>query len=177
MVKNTKGGSQHKKFARKSQDDNERARQKTRLANPNEPCEMYGNITKLFGHGMCEVKCNDGMKRMCMIRKKFTGKNKQQNAINLDTKVLVGIRDWEIVKSDKLQKCDLLEVYERYQVNDIKNDPKTNWHNLMGESDKIVHQNNNNSENLDSFEFTYDNDDTKSETSEASDKSLNIDDL
>jgi hypothetical protein len=32
---------------------------RTRLANPNEPCEMYAKVIKMFGQGICEVLCND----------------------------------------------------------------------------------------------------------------------
>lgn len=136
MVKNVKGGSKHKKFARKNL-SNDKQHQKTRLMNPKEPCEMYANVIKLFGQGMCEVKCNDGINRLCIIRNKFRGKNRRQNQIYVDCKILVGIRDWELVKENKLPKCDLLEVYERRQFNDIKNDPKTKWENLAGASEKI----------------------------------------
>ena len=137
MVKNVKGGSQHKKFAKKNFTKENAEQKKTRLMNPKEPCEMYANVIKLFGQGMCEVRCNDGVNRMCVIRNKFRGKNRQQNMIYVDCKVLIGIRDWELVKDGKLSKCDLLEVYERKQFMDIKNDPQSNWVHLMGESDRL----------------------------------------
>lgn len=126
MVKNTKGGNRHKKLARKNvQDDS--IRYKSRLADKNEPCEMYATVTKMYGQGNCEVKCNDGVTRICVIRRKFKGRNKRSNNVVVDAKLLVGLRDWEVIRSEKKQKCDLLEVYERYQYDDIKRDPRCDW--------------------------------------------------
>lgn len=125
MVKNTKGGSSHKKLARKNV-QNTNVRQRTRYANPDEPCEMYAVVTKMYGQGNCEVMCNDGKKRLCVIRKKFKGRNKRNNMISLDSLLLIGTRDWEVVSPDKKEKCDLLEVYERYMYKDIKKDPNCN---------------------------------------------------
>tara|TARA_Y100000780_G_C13693891_1_gene420613 strand:+ start:5125 stop:5655 length:531 start_codon:yes stop_codon:yes gene_type:complete len=126
MVRNLKGGNRHKKMARKNLNE-DTTKHKTRLANPEEPCEMYATVTKMYGQGNCEVLCNDGNTRLCVIRNKFKGRNKSKNFIHIDTKVLVGLRDWELVSSDKKEKCDLLEVYERSQHNDIKYDPRSNW--------------------------------------------------
>lgn len=137
MVRNTKGGSKHKKFARKATKSNESVF-KTRLADPTETCEMYANVIKLLGNGMCEVKCNDGKRRLCFIRNKFRGKNRRQNIVSIDSKVLIGIRDWETTKSGKLPKCDLLEVYHRKQEHEIRNDLRSNWEHLMSESEKAV---------------------------------------
>lgn len=150
MVKNTKGGNKNKKLARKNMDE-ENIRKKARLADTKEPCEMYANVTKMFGQGNCEVLCNDGIKRICVIRKKFKGRNKRSNMIFPDCKVLIGVRDWEITKQDKKQKCDLLEVYQRYQIDEIKDDPNCNWDMI-----KDIH----NIENTDTydnagFEFSY----------------------
>lgn len=126
MVKNTKGGSRYKKMARKHMTDPS-IKIKTRLANPKEPCEIYATVTKVFGQGNCEVLCCDGVMRLCVIRKIFKGRNKSRNYISIDTKVLVGLRDWETGCNGKREKCDLLEVYDINQHKDIKNDPKCEW--------------------------------------------------
>lgn len=126
MVKNTKGGNRHKKMARKHVTDPS-IKIKTRLANPKEPCEVYATVTKVFGQGNCEVLCSDGVLRLCVIRKIFKGRNKSRNYISIDTKVLVGLRDWETGCNGKREKCDLLEVYDMSQYKDIKNDPRCNW--------------------------------------------------
>lgn len=129
MVRNIKGGSKHKKLARKNVEDTTVV-QKARLANPDEPCEIYARVIKHYGNGMTEVICNDGIQRICIIRNKFRGRNKRNNVVNEQSIVLVGLRDWEVVASDKKQKCDLLEVYTTLQHSDIKKDEKSNWRYL-----------------------------------------------
>lgn len=116
---------------------------KTRYADPKEPCEMYALVTKLFGQGMCEVKCNDGKSRLCVIRNKFRGRNKLNNVVSVDTKVLVGLRDWEVVKEGKMQKCDLLEVYSLQDVMNLKNDTTINWTYLTSITEKVNNQSSN----------------------------------
>ena len=71
---------------------------------------MYGAVVKLYGGSNCEVMCNDGISRLCIIRNKFKGRGKRGNVINSCVWVLVGVRDWE-VRVNKPQRCDLLEVY------------------------------------------------------------------
>jgi translation initiation factor IF-1 len=150
MVKNTKGGNKGKKVARKNIIGSE-ITIKTRLANPAEPCEIYATVTRLFGQGFCEVLCSDGKYRTCIIRKKFSGRNKRGNVLGVDSKVLVGTRDWEVIKEGKKEKCDLLEVYDTKQHNDIKTDPRSNWKLLQSIEEKRIgiHQLNNKSEDYD----------------------------
>lgn len=72
--------------------------------------ERYAIVTKMLGNSMCHVKCADDVIRLCIIRNKFTGKHKGNNFLKPGSWVLVGLRDWE-TKSDKIEKCDLMEVY------------------------------------------------------------------
>ena len=153
MVKNTKGGSRNKKLARKNVNE-ENVKQKTRLANPDEPSETYANVTKLYGGNNCEVLCNDGVTRLCVIRKKFRGRNKRGNIIEVNTKVLVGLRDWEIIAEGKKQKCDLLEVYTREQHNDLRKDKNVNWNVIRTTGDGLVEK-----ESEEAFEFAFGDDD------------------
>lgn len=125
MVRNLKGGNRHKKMASKNVQDND-IKIKTRYPDPNEPCEIYASVIKLFGQGNCEVICNDNVVRLCIIRKKFKGRNKSRNFITNNTKVLVGLRDWEKTSETKREKCDLLEVYDRNQYGDIQRDKNYN---------------------------------------------------
>ena len=106
MVKNTKGGNKSKKGARKHITSSQP--QRTRYAV--EDGEVYGAVVKLYGGSNCEVMCNDGISRLCIIRNKFKGRGKRGNIINSCVWVLVGVRDWE-VRVNKPQRCDLLEVY------------------------------------------------------------------
>lgn len=134
MVKNVKGGSSHKKMARRLVNQ-AKASSKTRLADPKEPCEMYANVLKMYGQN-CDVMCNDGIERLCVIRKKFKGRNKRNNTITIGTKVLVGLRDWEGDRDGKKPHCDLMEVYDKKQHKDLMNDEHCNWDKLLSEYDR-----------------------------------------
>ena len=167
MVKNVKGGSNHKRFARKNLSN--KGPQRTRLADELEPCEMYAIVTKMFGQGVCEVKCNDNVLRQCIIRKKFSGRNKQSNMINVGVKVLVGLRDWEVLREGKMPKCDLLEVYNNNDVKMLKKEAKINWEILVLDDELSA---------TNEIEFDYDdNEEGEEELFETKDISGNIDDI
>jgi len=117
MVKNKKGGSGHKKMARKHVSGGE-FRQR-RLREPKEG-EIFARVTRVNGGGVCEVICNDKVNRQMIIRKKFRGRNKRDNNIGIGTIVLVGLRDWEVVSTKKKPKVDLLEVYNINQIDELK---------------------------------------------------------
>lgn len=117
MVKNTKGGSNHKKMGRKFQSV---ATENRHLRETSDPDEMYAAVTKIFGNGMCEVMCNDSKSRLCIIRNKFRGRGKRDNTVAIGVWVMVGIRSWEVCAGGKLQKCDLLEVYKENEKQKLK---------------------------------------------------------
>lgn len=100
---------------------------RTRLADPRESAEMYAKVTKIYGQGVCEVLCNDNKSRQCIIRNKFRGRNRKSNLVEPNSIVLVGLRDWEVTRQDKMEKCDLLDIYNPKQYKDIKQDPRSNW--------------------------------------------------
>jgi initiation factor 1A len=110
MVKNVKGGSSHKKEASKfaKPNDNKVA---LKLRVSEDPYEVYAQITALLGNSMCHVICQDGKTRLCIIRGKFRGKRKRDNTLTKGKWVLIGLRDYEIEKKDKLETCDLLDIY------------------------------------------------------------------
>lgn len=123
MVKNKKGGSKHKKMASKFAKD-EPIRKTLRLANPREPCEIYARVTNIYGGQNVGVVCNDGVERLCVMRRKFRGRNKRDNQIALNKILLVGKRDWEVVNPNKKEKVDLLYVYSEYQYEQLRNEKK-----------------------------------------------------
>ena len=126
MVKNVKGGTGHKSQARKHVVAKENA--KTRLAS--DEYEYYGFVTSVLGGSNCHVVCQDGVKRLCIIRGKFRGtRGKRDSYISKGTWVLVGIRDWstESSKPDVLDKCDLLEVYNDNDKYKLKTVPNIDW--------------------------------------------------
>ena len=115
MVKNKTGGSRHKKQARK----NVNAPVSTRLRIPKEEGEILAKVMKLFGNGMAEVLCEDKVTRLLIIRKRFKGRNKRDNNIEVNKVLLVGRRLWEVVNPKKKQKVDLLYVYSDGQIGDL----------------------------------------------------------
>ena len=118
MVKNKKGGSRHKKMARKNVSSNNY--ENIKLVESSNEYELYACVTKLLGNGMAEVLCNDEKKRLLIIRGKFCGRNRRDNQITLGSLVLVGIREWEVQKKKKLSKSDLLYVYSKNQTSQLK---------------------------------------------------------
>ena len=111
MVKNLTGGNKAKSQAR-NKSNNFTESQNKHVRKVTEEGEMYAIITKIFGGTQCQVMCNDGISRSCIIRGKFKARGKRDNIISLGTWILVGIREWE-VRSSGVQKCDLLEVYSQ----------------------------------------------------------------
>lgn len=136
MPKNLKGGSRHKKQAKKH--NIVRTKAKIRLAK--EDGEIYAKVTALYGNGMAEVLCNDGIKRLLIIRRRFKGRNKRDNMVAVDKMLLVGLREWEVIADKKKPKVDLLYVYGDLDIDDLKNDNKLNMDILPG-SMKIMDDN------------------------------------
>ena len=116
MVKNKTGGSRHKKMARKNV--NAPVSSKLRLAK--EEGEIYAKVTKLFGNGMAEIICNDKVTRLLIIRRRFKGRNKRDNMVAMNTIVLVGLREWEVIMRIKEDKADLLYVYSDHQLENLQ---------------------------------------------------------
>ena len=102
---------------------------------------MYAIVTKNFGQGNCEVLCNDTKHRMCVIRYKFKGRNKRSNRVDVGVRVLVGLRDWEVRAASKKEKCDLLEVYDSRELEDLKKDPTFNDALLRSDEEKMDDRN------------------------------------
>ena len=127
MVKNVKGGSGHKSQARKFTGDSSNIKQSSKLRTIEEDGEIYAQITKNYGNGMCDALCIDNVNRLCIIRGKFRGRGKRDNTIRVGSWILAGKRDWESEKKDEKQKCDLLEVYSDFDVERLKKSVHENW--------------------------------------------------
>ena len=130
MVKNQNGGNKGKKISRK-----EPVYKKVKLMT--QEGEMYGIVTKMLGNSQCNVFCLDGKIRLCIIRKKFTGKHKHQNFLKPGIWVLIGLRDWQTNHKDKLEKCDLLECYNESDKQTICQQSNVNVEILTLEEKKI----------------------------------------
>jgi translation initiation factor 1A len=138
MVKNTKGGNKHKKYARKNVKQNnfdERVRKAIEFE------EMYASVSKVLGNGRVEILCNDGVTRHCVIRNKFRGRNKRDNHISVGSIILVGARDWQTPNSLRKEVCDLLFVYSDGQIDKLKSDPKINMALLKSTSNTVFDTN------------------------------------
>ena len=116
MVKNKKGGKRHKRMASKN---THAPSAKAMLRKVVDEGEMYAVVTQLFGNGMADVLCNDGVTRLLIIRRKFRGRNRRDNQIKRNSIVLIGLRRWEVVGADKKSKVDLLYIYSESQVTDL----------------------------------------------------------
>jgi initiation factor 1A len=131
MVKNIKGGSKHKKFARKSGNSSgfdDRVRKSAHTD------EIYASVSKILGNGRVEILCNDGKSRHCVIRNKFSGKNKRNNEVTTGSIILAGRRSWETPNPDKMETCDLLCVYNNSHINNLKTEPSVNMRLLQSTS-------------------------------------------
>lgn len=122
MVKNTTGGK-NKNQARK----HVAVKTSQSLRISTNELEMYAQVTKVLGNGMCHVYCIDKQSRLCYIRGKFSGRGKRDNFIGIGTWVLVGLREWESSSKEK-QSCDLMEVYQDQDKERLKSKcPDYNW--------------------------------------------------
>ena len=94
--------------------------------------EEYACATKMNGNGI-SVTTHTGKELFCHMRGKFTGRNRRQNFISVGTWLLVGMRDWE-----KEQKnCDLIVVYDKDEVNELRNLPGNNLNYLIKITNRI----------------------------------------
>ena len=138
MVKNATGGNKSKGQARKFIT----AKSSSLLRISTDPCEIYAQVTKTLGNGMCHVLCIDGKTRLCHIRGKFTGKRgRRENTIMNGSWILIGLREWELGKSDskKLENCDLLEVYNDQDKDRLKSTVLTvNWNCFISNDNKTT---------------------------------------
>jgi len=136
MVKNGKGGNKGKKIGRKYLGNMSKG-----LRVKEDECEIYAVVVKLFGGPNCEVCCEDGKNRLCIIRNKFRGRGKRGNEIRPGVWVMVGSRDWESssnsMDNSKLAKCDLLEVYDDNDKKKLMNDYNGGWSELIKAEGKV----------------------------------------
>lgn len=137
MVKNTKGGNKAKKQGRKFAQPKDPNQVKARFAVDED--EIYACCTKQLGNGMCRVICIDGIERLCVIRKKFKGRGRRDNTLNMGTWCLVGKRSFETSVEGKLDKTDLLEVYsdiEKKKIIEKEVHLKDKWKTFTGYENK-----------------------------------------
>lgn len=126
MVKNF-GGKHGKKIARKNAHSNNEINSNRKLRFANGSDELYGLVTKCLGNGQFLIMCIDQTERLCIIRNKFTGRNKQSNMISVGSWVIIGLRNWETSKPNKKDKCDMLEVYTNNEKHKLLEESKISF--------------------------------------------------
>jgi len=130
MVKN-KGGGNHKHMARKGFGGSQKMQNKLRISE--DECEVYAQVEKLLGNGMCYVICMDNVKRLCVIRGKFRGRGKRDNTLVNGTWCLVGRRDYLSGPVEgKMEQSDLLEVYAESDKQRLRAQvPTVDWNKFL----------------------------------------------
>ena len=140
MVKNTTGGSGHKKFAHK----NATAPKSNKLRVSDDEAEIYAIVTKMLGNGMFHCHCIDNTLRLGHIRRNFAGRSKRDNFVEIGKWILIGLREWDVSSSSasagagagagggakgkgKIQHCDLLEVYTDMEKLRLKESVVEKW--------------------------------------------------
>ena len=135
MVKNLKGGSKSKQIGRKFV--TAPVDRKVRLIH--EEGELYAVVTKLLGNGMFTANDIEGKERLVVMRNKFRGKGKRDNAVMLGSWVMIGERDFE---TGSKPKCDLLEVYTDIEKQKLKKSGNPIFLMLKSEHDNAGESNN-----------------------------------
>ena len=154
MVKNTTGGNKHKGQARKFTTS---FKQTNKLRVVEEEGEVYAQVIKMLGNGMCHVICIDNKTRLCFIRGKFRGRGNRDNTLKIGTWLLIGLREWESEKgksSNDFEKCDLLEVYSDIDKERLKKTVNCNWSNFIENDANFTNTNSND-------EITFEDDGTE----------------
>lgn len=185
MVKNTGGGGNAKRQARKFQGKNK----SEELRKSENPSEVYAIVDLIYGNGL-NIYTNTGQEIWCRVPGKFKGRNKRNNFIEKGAWVLVGIYEWENNKAPK--SCELLYIYDRNEIEQLQSLPDTKV-NLLIKKTNGTNNNNSSSEPIDDdddefdgFKFTEDVVDKKTMFADetnvavvtfANDTQINIDDL
>ena len=129
MVRNITGGSHAKSQARKNVVPRGGGSGTLRVAQ--EEGEIFVQVERMLGGSNCHVICTDGVVRLCVIRGKFRGRGRRDNVLAVGSLVMVGMRDYESSKGkDKMENCDLLEVYRDVDKVRIRSMVKIDWSNL-----------------------------------------------
>jgi translation initiation factor IF-1 len=141
MVKNTTGGNNNKKFARKhASGSGSKAGSKLRVSE--DEGELYAISTKLLGNNMFHATATDGLSYLVHIRGKFSGRGKRDNTIAAGVWVLIGLREWsnkgENPNKIKLQQADLLEVYSDLDKARLKDAVAEDWDVLLANDPTIL---------------------------------------
>lgn len=126
MVRNTTGGGNAKKQARKFQTAPAKRTNEVRKAEHN--LEMYAIVESVHGNGL-SVFTHTGHTLWCRVPGKFKGRNKRSNWFEKGTWVLVGLYEWSNNKEP--DSCELLFVYEKPDIEQLRNMPDVDLRQIL----------------------------------------------
>ena len=89
----------------------------TKMRYAQEEKVMYEELNYLGK--VCYVLCNDNVIRLCIIRKKFRGRNKRDNNCGIDSMVILIARMGGYCCKKK-PKVDLIYTYDKSQMEELK---------------------------------------------------------
>ena len=139
MVRNTNGGSKTKSCARKSI----QPAASVVDYSPKDDLEKIAVVSKLYGNGMCQVLTTDSpqLDLMCHIRGKFRGRSKKHNMLSVNSRIVIGLREWE----NPYKNADLISVLSTYEDSTVQTGNSKNPSN----TDSFVFSNEDVDETLD----------------------------
>ena len=126
MVRNTTGGGNAKKQARKFQ--NVPAKRTNEVRKSENELEMYAIVDSVHGNGL-SVHTHMGHTIWCRVPGKFKGRNKRSNWFEKGSWVLVGLYEWSNNKEP--ESCELLYVYDKNDVEQLRNMPDVDLTQLI----------------------------------------------
>lgn len=101
MVKNTTGGSSHKKFARKNQSGG----RKEFEWDTSDPSLLMVSIVKPLGDCRFHAQTKDRKDLLCHVSSKYSGRNKHQNMVTANCVILASLRMYE----NPAKHCDYMK--------------------------------------------------------------------
>jgi hypothetical protein len=110
MVKNLKGGKGAKSLARKNSVVSHTS---THIPLPTHPLEMIAVVSKFYGNSFDAYVTNRSDLIRCMIRGKFSGRNKRSNFVSIGSFVMIAFREFE---APTYKNADLIFVYDHNDI-------------------------------------------------------------
>lgn len=100
MVRNTTGGSSHKRFARKNQSSG-----KATTWDKSDPLLLEVSVVKPLGDCRFQVQTKERKILLCHVSSRFSGRFKHSNLVIASSLLLVSLRDYE----SPPKHCDFLQ--------------------------------------------------------------------
>lgn len=134
MVKNTTGGSSHKKFARKSHGGG-----RDELSwDKSDPYLLEVSVTKALGDCRFSISTKDRRTLICHVSSRFSGRHKHHNMVVVNSVLLVSLRPYE----NPAKHCDYIQKISDTTPVDFFTVRLPNEPNQTTESDLDIFRNN-----------------------------------